>query len=117
MISFELWRGPELVAGEIGCATGCSFTSFSGFFTGNGTGTIQMALTAKVLEAFGFTLWDLGQEHAYKLMHGASMMPRDNFLCEFRRARGQKSGLDEFILGRVGEDGQFHGGDLLKPRL
>lgn len=60
-VSFELWEGEELVAGEIGLITGSNYTSFSGFFTKDGTGTIQICAMAKALQILGIELLDFGQ--------------------------------------------------------
>ena len=59
--SFELWEGGSLVAGEFGCVVGCSYTSFSGFHSVDSAGSVQMLLTARLLETAGFEYWDMGQ--------------------------------------------------------
>ena len=48
-LSFELWRDGELVAGELGCAVGASYTSFSGFHAESGAGAAQLAMTASLV--------------------------------------------------------------------
>lgn len=60
-MSFELWDDTVLVAGEVGLVTGANYTSLSGFYTKDGTGTIQICAMARVLEAHGFELLDFGQ--------------------------------------------------------
>ena len=95
IISFELWRAGELVAGEIGAAVGRSYTSFSGFHEVDNAGSVQIALTAKVLEAAGFAWWDMGQYHEYKVRHGARMLPRQAFLTDFRRERHRHNSMAE----------------------
>ena len=93
MVSFELWQDGKLVAGEFGSMTGCSYTSFSGFHRVDSAGSVQMAMTARLLQRAGFDFWDMGQEHAYKLRVGAAMEPRDAFLRRFRDARARPSRL------------------------
>ena len=110
MISFELWDAEgQLVAGEFGSVAGCSYTSFSGFYEVDGTGAVQMAMTAACLEAAGFAWWDMGQEHAYKRQHGASMIPRAAFLAEFRAHRTKPNRLAELLAER---DGRLTHADL-----
>jgi hypothetical protein len=48
---------------------------------------------AKLLQDAGFAFWDLGQEIPYKVELGASLMPREEFLAEFRAARGVVTAL------------------------
>jgi Leu/Phe-tRNA-protein transferase len=59
-VSFELWEGDALVAGEIGLVTGANYTSLSGFFTTDGSGTVQICAMAKALDSLGFEMLDLG---------------------------------------------------------
>ena len=44
--SFEVWKGDELVGGEIGYAFGACYTSLSGFFTASSAGSVPLAPTA-----------------------------------------------------------------------
>jgi len=110
-VSFELWtrpepsggggdameKAPQLVAGDLGCVVGSSYTSFSGFHIGDGTGSIQMALTGMLLERAGFGWWDLGQEHGYKAVLGAKPVPRAEFIDTFRQLRGVPNRLRELV--------------------
>ena len=105
MCSFALWLDGKLVAGEFGALVGSSYTSYSGFYRVDGAGAAQMALTALVLQRAGFAFWDMGQEHTYKLRHGATLMPRASFLALFRGARAHASGLTA---------GRFSGSELLR---
>jgi len=96
MASFELWDASgELVAGEIGCVNGQCYTSFSGFHSpaASGSGTVQLVLTARVLQRARFAFWDLGQEFEYKTQLGASVLGRAQFLERFRAARAQANDL------------------------
>ena len=113
LCSFALWLDGELVAGEFGAVCGCSYTSYSGFYRRDGAGGIQMALTAKVLQAAGFAFWDMGQEHAYKLGHGARLLPRQAFLERFREERCRPNTLAQLIVRSHG--GRFGAADLLRP--
>jgi Leu/Phe-tRNA-protein transferase len=111
MCSFALWLDGKLVAGEFGALVGRSYTSYSGFYRLDGAGAAQMALTALVLQRAGFAFWDMGQEHAYKLHHGATLMPRAPFLALFRGARAHATGLD--LLTKQ-HGGRFLGSELLR---
>mmetsp|Transcript_24166 Transcript_24166/g.65433 ORF Transcript_24166/g.65433 Transcript_24166/m.65433 type:complete len:458 (-) Transcript_24166:204-1577(-) len=96
MASFELWdREGRLVAGELGCINGCCYTSFSGFHRVANSGSVQLALTARLLERAGFRFWDLGQEFEYKTKLGASLWPRLRFLERFRAVRHLPSRIHE----------------------
>ena len=111
MCCFALWLDDALVAGEFGAVVGSSYTSYSGFYKVDGAGAVQMALTAKVLEAAGFPYWDLGQEHAYKLGLGARMVERQTFLPRFREARSRPNRLSELSAQQPGR--RFRAEDLL----
>ena len=89
--TMELWDdNNELVAGEVGYATGSIYTSFSGFYTVSGSGKAQMQQTAECLLAAGFHCWDLGQELPYKKsMLGAKLMPRATFYELYRSCRSE----------------------------
>lgn len=109
-VSFELWsrppagsaEPPALVAGDLGCVVGRSYTSYSGFHAQSGAGSVQLALTAALLERAGFGWWDLGQEHGYKTVIGATVLPRAVFLRRFRQLRVQPNRLAE-LLGAGGD--------------
>lgn len=77
----------DLVAGEIGVFVGASYTSLSGFRRESGSGTVQLAATARYLEAAGARLWDLGMPLDYKATIGARNVSRSEFLSLFRAAR------------------------------
>lgn len=94
MASFELWdEAGALVAGEVGCVSGRCYTSFTGFHSVANAGSVQLALTARLLERAGFAFWDLGQEFEYKAQLGARLWPRLQFLERFRAVRSQPSEL------------------------
>jgi Leu/Phe-tRNA-protein transferase len=114
MLSFELWLDDDLVAGEFGSVCGCSYTSFSGFYHVDGAGAVQMALTAQLLQAAGFTWWDMGQEHAYKLGHGAELVHRHTFLERYRAQRERPNALAE-LVGR--HNGRFAADQLQQAAL
>lgn len=86
--AFGLYRDYTLVAGEFGVVSGGVYTSYSGFFTENGAGTVQMILTAQYLEKQGFAFWDLGMPLVYKSALGAVELDRRTFIQKFREARG-----------------------------
>ena len=88
--SFEVWSADgSLAAGEFGAVVGGVYTSFTGFFDHAfpGAGTVQLCGMARLLQDAGFAFWDLGQEIPYKVGLGASLLPRAEFLAEFRAAR------------------------------
>jgi Leu/Phe-tRNA-protein transferase len=87
--SMELYEEGELVAGEIGVFAGGSYTSLTGYYSRSGAGTVQLAATARYLEAIGASLWDLGMPLDYKRSLGARNVSRAEFLELFRAARGK----------------------------
>jgi len=87
ILSFELRDEDRLVAGEFGFLVGAAYTSFSGFRSESGTGTVQLAATARALETAGVLLWDLGMPMGYKEALGARTVDRGQFLALFRAAR------------------------------
>jgi Leu/Phe-tRNA-protein transferase len=64
--SMELYTSGRLVAGEIGFFAGGSYTSLTGFRSESGAGSVQLAATARLLEAAGVGLWDLGMPSSTK---------------------------------------------------
>jgi Leu/Phe-tRNA-protein transferase len=86
--SMELYaEDGSLAAGEIGVFAGSCYTSLTGFRRLSGSGTVQLAATARYLEASGVTLWDLGMPLDYKETLGAHNVSRGEFLALFRAAR------------------------------
>jgi Leu/Phe-tRNA-protein transferase len=95
----EAWReaggaGPpqRLVAGELGYVVGGVYTSLTGFSLRDAgaasAGAVQLLATARLLDANGFALWDLGMGMAYKTDLGAADVPRADFICALRKHRG-----------------------------
>eukprot|EP00485_Elphidium_margaritaceum_P002386 CAMPEP_0202688530 /NCGR_PEP_ID=MMETSP1385-20130828/4030_1 /ASSEMBLY_ACC=CAM_ASM_000861 /TAXON_ID=933848 /ORGANISM="Elphidium margaritaceum" /LENGTH=417 /DNA_ID=CAMNT_0049343523 /DNA_START=16 /DNA_END=1269 /DNA_ORIENTATION=+ len=79
--SIEIWNeNDELVAGELGTAVGCIYTSLTGFYTESGAGSVQLLALSHWLQKCGFKLWDLGMFIDYKASLGAGLLPRDAFL-------------------------------------
>eukprot|EP00039_Didymoeca_costata_P011533 m.162483 g.162483 ORF g.162483 m.162483 type:complete len:370 (+) comp15205_c0_seq2:273-1382(+) len=86
--TFECWNEDnKLVAGDVGIVCGGIYTSLSGFYTEDGSGTIQICAMVKLLARWGFSFVDLGQHLDYKIKLGATMLPRSQFLQKFRSAR------------------------------
>lgn len=85
--AFGLYKNNKLVAGEFGVFYGGVYTSYSGFYWENNAGTIQMILTARLLEKSGFAFWDLGMPMDYKSRLGAVSLARPHFIKLFREAR------------------------------
>jgi Leu/Phe-tRNA-protein transferase len=84
---FGLYREGRLTAGEFGISAGRVYTSYSGFHTENGDGTVQMILSGRWLRDAGFAFWDLGMPLDYKLALGARNIRREHFMALFREAR------------------------------
>lgn len=78
--SVELWDETKLVAGEIGYFWGSAYTSLSGFYAQSGSGSVQLAVLARLLFRHGLGLWDLGMELPYKLALGARLLERRQFM-------------------------------------
>ena len=55
-----------LVACEIGYVVGDIYTSYTGAYVVSGTGSISLAVTAKILSLLGVRTWDLGMQLDYK---------------------------------------------------
>lgn len=92
--SMELYaRDGSLAAGEIGVFAGGCYTSLTGFRRISGSGTVQLAATARYLEAVGIELWDLGMPLDYKATLGARNVSRAEFLSLFRAARASSPEL------------------------
>ena len=112
LFCFALWRGDELVAGEIGVVCGRVYTSFSGFYAADGAGAVQMALTGRLLERAHIAWWDMGQEHEYKRALGAVSVPRQHFLDAFREQRHRANAIMELVANREGST-RFGAAELL----
>ncbi|HUX38109.1 MAG TPA: leucyl-tRNA--protein transferase [Rectinemataceae bacterium] len=98
LLSFELWRGERLVAGEFGALVGSCYTSWSGFRSEDGAGTAQLVATARALDRAGVRLWDLGMPLDYKAGLGAISLSRLEFLSRFREARSFSGTVDLAFL-------------------
>jgi Leu/Phe-tRNA-protein transferase len=92
VISVELWKGDQLVAGELGYVSGAVYTSLTGFVSpeASGAGTVQLYALGSYLHARGFQLWDLGMSMDYKLKMGARDIPRVEFLKKIHALRSSK---------------------------
>jgi Leu/Phe-tRNA-protein transferase len=84
--SFALYRDDKLVAGEFGVVCGKVYTSYSGFYEEDNAGTVQIILSARYLEAQGFTFLDLGMPLDYKNDLGAEDISPEAFVALFRGA-------------------------------
>uniref|UniRef100_A0A6B2LGP7 Leucyl/phenylalanyl-tRNA--protein transferase n=1 Tax=Arcella intermedia TaxID=1963864 RepID=A0A6B2LGP7_9EUKA len=80
LISFEVWEGDNLVAGELGHVIGKIYTSLTGFYERTGTGTIQLCATGQLLHEAGIEIWDFEMSHPYKLAIGAKEIPRETWI-------------------------------------
>jgi Leu/Phe-tRNA-protein transferase len=86
-VSFSLYRGGELKAGEFGVICGGVYTSYSGYKEENNTGTIQMILMVRALVEAGFAFLDFGMPLTYKTDLGAIDISPDAFVGLFRESR------------------------------
>jgi Leu/Phe-tRNA-protein transferase len=85
-VSFGVYREGELKAGEFGVASGRVYTSYSGYYDEDSSGTAQMLLTARRLRDCGFAFWDLGMPLDYKERLGAKNVSAAEFVELFRSA-------------------------------
>jgi Leu/Phe-tRNA-protein transferase len=83
-VSFALYREGKLVAGEFGVIAGKVYTSYSGYYDEDNAGTVQLILTARWLEARGFSFFDLGMPLDYKTGLGAVDICPEQFVELFR---------------------------------
>ena len=78
----------SLEAGELGYTVHNKiYTSLTGFYNQNGSGTIQLLALAGLLKSLNYELWDLGMEMEYKMKLGACCLDRDDFVNEFHKLR------------------------------
>jgi len=86
-MSFALYRGDKLVAGEFGVKVGRVYTSYSGYYDENNAGTVQLILTTRWLQDNGFAFFDLGMPLEYKTALGAQDISPEDFVALFRAAQ------------------------------
>lgn len=79
----------QLVAGELGYTVGTMYTSLTGFSAVDSAGSVQLSVTGRVLQAAGFTWWDLGMSMPYKAALGAQELSRHNFVAAVHECRKQ----------------------------
>jgi Leu/Phe-tRNA-protein transferase len=82
--SFALFKDERIVAGEFGVICGKVYTSYSGFYEENNTGTLQIILAAEYLKENGFSFFDMGMPLDYKTDLGAVDISPENFIKLFR---------------------------------
>jgi Leu/Phe-tRNA-protein transferase len=83
--SFALYREGKLVAGEFGIVCGKVYTSYSGFYDEDNSGTVQLILTTRYLQQHGFLFFDLGMPMDYKTDLGAVNISPEDFVKLFRK--------------------------------
>jgi Leu/Phe-tRNA-protein transferase len=86
-LSFGVYRDGTLRAGEFGVLAGSVYTSYSGYYDEDNAGSVQMILTARLLEALGAPFWDLGMPLDYKTGLGARNVTTARFVELFRRGQ------------------------------
>lgn len=76
-----LLRTKCVVAGEVGYTVGDIYTSLTGAYTVDGTGSLQLAMLGMLLLRYGYTAWDLGMSMKYKEKTlGSQEIPRNKWL-------------------------------------
>lgn len=101
LYSMELWDDADnLVAGELGYTVGSIYTSLTGFTIQDSAGSVQLLTLGRLLSRYGFKLWDLGMDMAYKQTLGSKLMPRDDFVDYVRRVRIEDAHLRLPIIRR-----------------
>jgi Leu/Phe-tRNA-protein transferase len=88
-VSFGVYRGGTLVAGEFGVVSGRVYTSYSGYHEEANSGTVQMILMVRYLEKAGFDFLDFGMPLDYKTDLGARNISPEDFVTLFRAAQEQ----------------------------
>jgi Leu/Phe-tRNA-protein transferase len=83
--SFALYCEGRLVAGEFGIICGKVYTSYSGFYDEDNSGTVQLILTTRYLQQHGFLFFDLGMPMDYKTDLGAVNINPEDFVKLFRK--------------------------------
>ncbi|MDR3123480.1 MAG: leucyl-tRNA--protein transferase [Treponema sp.] len=83
-LSFGVYRDGALRAGEFGVLAGKVYTSYSGYYEEDNAGSVQMILTARLLEKLGAPFWDLGMPLDYKTRLGAQNVDTFQFVELFR---------------------------------
>jgi Leu/Phe-tRNA-protein transferase len=83
-VSFALYNGEKLAAGEFGVVCGRVYTSYSGYYDEDNAGTVQIVLTARYLQEQGFSFFDLGMPLDYKTDMGAADISPEEFVRLFR---------------------------------
>jgi hypothetical protein len=86
-LSFGLYRDGALRAGEFGILAGKVYTSYSGYYDEDNAGSVQMILTARLLESLGALFWDLGMPLDYKTGLGARNVDTAQFVELFRQGQ------------------------------
>jgi leucyl/phenylalanyl-tRNA--protein transferase len=92
VVSFELYRDNELMAGEFGVITGKIYTSYSGFYNEPSAGTVQLIMMLRYLRETGFAFCNFGTDdsrrnNAYKRRLGACYIDRKDFFSIWRTCR------------------------------
>jgi len=91
-ISFEAYKNGELVAGEIGIATGRIYTSYSGFHDEPSAGSVQIALMLQYLKENKYEFCNFGTDDSeannlYKRKFGCTCIEREDFMELWRWGR------------------------------
>ncbi|MDR2484466.1 MAG: GNAT family N-acetyltransferase [Treponema sp.] len=91
-VSFGVYRNGALKAGEFGILTGGVYTSYSGYYDEDSTGTVQLVLMTQYLRDRGCAFLDLGMPLDYKRTLGATNIDPKRFVKMFREGRRNSPG-------------------------
>ncbi|EAN32910.2 Leucyl/phenylalanyl-tRNA protein transferase family protein [Theileria parva strain Muguga] len=94
LISVEVWKNKQLIAGEIGFVNGSVYTSLTGFHSVSNSGKFQLIALAALLHFNGFELWDLGMHLPYKTEMGAKCISRTLFIQDLNRYKFNARNLE-----------------------
>ncbi|NNE18800.1 MAG: leucyl/phenylalanyl-tRNA--protein transferase [Myxococcales bacterium] len=96
--SIEAWRDGELVGGLYGVALGRTFAGESMFATEPDASKVAFATLLGHLAMWGFRIVDCQVHTEHLARFGATMWPRERFLCEWRAAVDEPSVLAPWKL-------------------
>ena len=78
------------MAGELGTSVGSVYTSLTGFYVEDGTGSIQLLALGHLLLRCKFLLWDLGMFIEHKSTLGAGRLTRKAFREKYKALRAHR---------------------------
>ena len=98
-VSVALYKGGELVAGEVGIQIGRIYTSYTGYHDEPYAGIVQIILLAQLLEGMGVDYIDFGPSidrwNQYKFRLGAEKMSFEAYISLFKRVNSKFENIFE----------------------